>query len=465
MIDRRKAFVLLVVAVLLTNGLTYHTLTQRRTTGMSIHDAQFEKLLSVLKQVQERYVDEVDVQKLIDGATAGLVRATGDAYSAYLEPREWKDLMIRASGNYAGIGIYIGAKDRYITVIAPIRGTPAEKAGLRTGDIITRVNGEDIMDMPTDKVATLIRGPEGTKVRLTIVREGMTAPFEIEVTRANISVPAADWKMAEPGIGYIQIREFNSQATKQTSQAIAELKNQGAKAIILDLRGNPGGLVEESVGVADLFIDKGPVVHVIDKSGKKETLSARSAGLGMPLVVLIDGGSASASEIVAGAIQDTKSGTIVGQKSFGKGSVQLLMTLKDGSGLKLTTQKYYTPSGRSIHGTGIEPDVVVKPETGVARFAPISTAKSLKRGDVSVDVLGLQERLKFLGYSPEMEGAFGPQTEASVKRFQASRSLGQTGIADPKTLEELNMQVSQKQKPADIQLDKAIEIIKQKSGK
>ncbi len=465
MVDRRRVTLALLITVLLTSAVTYELVASRTPVRQTVQDARFEKFMNVLDVVQKQYVDQVDIQTLIDGATAGLVKATGDAYSSYMEPREWKELMIRASGNYAGIGVYIGAKDRYITVIAPIKGTPAEKAGVKSGDMIIRVDGKDIIDMPSDKVADLIRGKEGTKVKITLMRPGTSMPLELEITRATISVPAADWEMLEGNIGYIRVREFNSQATKQCTEAINELKGKGAVAFVLDLRGNPGGLVEEALGVADLLLDKGPVVHIIDRAGKKETLSAQAPGLGLPLVVLIDGGSASASEIVAGAVQDYKAGTIVGQKSFGKGSVQTLMTLKDGSGLKLTTQKYYTPNMRSIHGTGLEPDVKVEPEEPKDKLAPVVLKADIKPGKVSLDILDIQKRLDLAGYRVAADGVFGTVTEAAVKRFQSENKLLVTGTINQKFVETLNTKVDALQQPVDTQLRKAIEILKQKVGR
>jgi carboxyl-terminal processing protease len=463
MISRKRAITITILLLIVSNVATYAFLTKGSpAASVPLSDPKFGNFVTVLNYLQTRYVDKLELDKLIDGATQGLVKATGDPYSSYMSQSEWKELMIRASGNYAGIGVYIGARDRYITVIAPIKGTPAEKAGFKAGDLITKVDGKDIIDMASDKVADMIRGTEGTKVTLTVVREGVPAPFEVEVTRAFINVPAADWKMAAPGIGYIQLREFNNQATKQTQQAITELKAQGAKAFILDLRGNPGGLVDEAVGVSDLFIPAGPVVHVIDRNGKKDTMSAKSGGLKLPLAVLIDGGSASASEIVAGAIQDTKSGTLVGQKSFGKGSVQLLMTLKDGAGLKLTVQKYYTPSMRSIHGIGIQPDVLVEPDKVSLQYQPVVAKRTLKKGDVGLEILAIQERLKFLGYAPDSDGVFGAATEIAVKKYQVAASIAQTGIVDQTSLDSINQQVSAKQKTIDTQLDKAIEVLKDK---
>ncbi len=460
MVTRRKALLLAVVAVLLTNALTYAALTLSSFSRLSIQDVEFSKLLMVLDHIERRFVDEVDRTELIEGAVAGMVRATGDPYSAYYKPREWRDLMIRASGNYFGIGIYIAAKDRYITVIAPIRGTPAEKAGIRAGDLIIRVDDRDIIDMSADQVADLIRGPEGTMVKLTIVREGVSQPIEIQVARAAISVPAAEWSMMDGGIGYIRITEFNNQATPQVKQAIAELKARGAEAFVVDLRQNPGGLIDSAVGVTDLFIDKGPVVHVMDRDGHRETHNSRSPGLGLPFVVLIDGGSASASEIFAGAVQDTASGVIVGQKSFGKGSVQVLITMNDGSGLKITIQKYYTPNGRSIHGTGITPDVVVEPEAPAHTFEPLESRESIRAGDVSITVLGLQHRLQFLGYQVPTGGVFDLSTEQALKHFQKDSGLLASGEADYDTLELINREVEEKQKPHDVQLEKAVEVLK-----
>ena len=418
-----------------------------------------EKLQAIIEIIEKRYVDKVDIDKVIDGAIAGAVRALGDPYSDYMASSEWDEFMIRARGSYSGVGLTIGSKDKYIVVISPIKGSPAARAGIKPGDRILKVDGKELYDVSTDRAAEMIRGPVGTQVILTILPAGGDAPVEYTLTRENITIVTVDSRMLDGRIGYIQITQFGEGTAVATRAALDELKSSGARAIVLDLRGNPGGILDECVEVAELFVPEGPIVSVVDRQGQREVRSSESAGLGMPLVVLVDEGSASASEIVAGAVQDRKAGVIVGKKTFGKGSVQSLINLKDGSGIRLTTAKYYTPSGRSIHGKGIDPDIVV--ERGDRRpYQPLTIKRRLTRMTIGLDVLALQQHLNLLGYSLSEDGIYGDKTAAAVASFQGRNGLAVTGSVDERTVEALNRAVAKAEEHFDPQMDKAIEVLK-----
>jgi carboxyl-terminal processing protease len=317
------------------------------------------KLFRVMQLVKAKYVGDVDTDKLLTGAVKGTVNALGDPYSLYLDPKMYKDMMIMTKGTFGGVGLVLGMKDNVITVVAPIEGTPGEKAGIVSGDQIAKINGQDTKDMALDEAVNQIRGKEGTQVTLTILHPGQEAK-EYVLERATIPIKTIGGKMLENNIGYIRIAMFNLHTGDDFAQKMEELASQGMTAVILDLRSNPGGLLDESVKVAGHFVPQGPVVSVITRDGTKETHYSGLSASKYPLVVLVDGGSASASEIVAGAVQDTGAGTLIGTKTFGKGSVQNIMSLGDASAVKLTIAKYYTPKGRSIHGTGIEPDIKVE---------------------------------------------------------------------------------------------------------
>lgn len=318
----------------------------------------------VYSQIKSNYVDANGVQdpKLVEGAISGMVSALGDPYSMYLNPDNLAALREELDPGYSGIGVYVDDKDvngvSYVTVVAPMKGSPGEKAGLVAGDRLLAVNGTDLAGKPATDAVKLIRGPKGTKVTLTVLR-GDNNRFNVDITRDEIPYPTVDHRMLSDNIGYIHLYQFNQTVGTQIGSALQDLKGQGAKGIILDMRHNPGGLLEEAVSVASDFVPKGRVVSVVYRDGTQKTYDAPGPGLGMPLVVLVDEGSASAAEIVAGAIKDRAAGTLVGTKTFGKGSVQTLTPLANGGGLRLTIAKYLTPSGTSINHIGITPDVVV----------------------------------------------------------------------------------------------------------
>lgn len=331
--------------------------------GLSVDDMyrtmNVMRFFNAFRFVESEYVDNVTQEQLLNGAIEGMLHSLGDPHSDYLEPQTYRDLMNHTEGTFGGIGVVMGMQDKEIVVISPIAGTPGDAAGLKTGDKIVKINDEDTAGMSIEQAATKIRGESGTQVVLTIRRAG-TEDRAYEITRSVIAVQTAAGQMLEDNIGYIRIAAFSENTAQEVRKVYDELVQQGMRAVILDLRNNPGGLLNSSVDIANLFVPKGVVVSTVKRNGEREVFTSNLERVPYPAVALINGGSASASEIVAGALQDTGAATIVGTKSYGKGSVQIVLPLYGGDAMKLTVAKYYTPNDRSIEGTGIEPDVTVE---------------------------------------------------------------------------------------------------------
>jgi carboxyl-terminal processing protease len=323
--------------------------------------ASTTKLFQVMQIIRAHYVEDVSADTLITGAVKGMIGALNDPHSTYMDKKRYSEFMIETEGSFGGVGIVIGVRDKLLTVVAPIEGTPGEEAGIKSGDQIVKIDGQDTKDMAVDQAVSKIRGPIGSKVTLTITRDGQ-AERDYVLTRSNIQIRTVSSRMLEDNIGYIRVSMFNEHTGSDFNKKMKELKDQGMRAVVLDLRDNPGGLLNESVKIASNFVPQGPVVSVISKSGDKMTHTSDLKTPSLPLAVLINGGSASASEIVAGAVQDTGVGTLIGTKTYGKGSVQSVMRLDNETAVKLTVARYYTPKNRSIDGVGIEPDLKVELE-------------------------------------------------------------------------------------------------------
>lgn len=323
---------------------------------------KYELLFQVRDALLTKYDGEIDDNALLEAAIKGMTQSLKDPYTVFMNNDEYKSFTEQSEGHFVGIGAQLGIKDDKVTVVAPIEGSPAEKAGLKAGDIILKVDGEEITEPNLDKTIAAIRGEKGETVTLTVSRED-SQYLDIKIVRDDIKVVSVKGELIDGDVGYIQISSFDEDVAKNFKDKIVELKNQGMKGMILDLRGNPGGFLDEAVEVASQFIPKGKIVtYTIDKyDNKVESKSIGGEAEGMPLVILIDGGSASASEVVTGALRDYEAGTIVGTTSFGKGIVQQLIKFEDGNGgLKVTTSKYYTPNGENIHKVGIKPDIEVE---------------------------------------------------------------------------------------------------------
>lgn len=321
-----------------------------------------KRFSQVLDIVEQYYVREVDRDELIDGAVRGMLEDL-DPHSSYLDREEFEDMHVSTSGEFSGIGIEIGMKDGRLTVVAPIEDTPAYEAGLKSGDIILEIEGNSTQDITLMEAVRQIRGPQGSPVSLTILHEGGQSPVVVTIIRDTIPIISVKSEVLEDGYVYVRLTRFNEHTTDELYEALNELRSRTTfKGLILDLRGNPGGLLDQAVTVTDAFVSDGLIVYIqgrTEASRREYPASAQADDVTCPMVVLIDAGSASASEIVAGALQDHARATLLGEPSFGKGSVQTIIPLDDGSGLRLTTALYYTPNGRSIQAEGIQPDLLV----------------------------------------------------------------------------------------------------------
>lgn len=323
--------------------------------------AGLDTFVEVLENVHGYHLNKPDQGVLLQGAIDGLINSLDDPYSEYLPPRELEEFNRALDGEYTGVGIQLEPGEHYPTVIGTIKGSPAAEAGVRPRDRIIKVDGTDTFDLLLSGIVQKIRGPEGAKVRLTIRREG-TGDFELELVRAGINNPTVSRRVLADGSGYIQIHSFGKNTSNEFNKALAELRQQGALGLILDLRDNPGGLLETAVQIAGAFIEPGQVVvSTLDHSGAREVYRTKGtpAGAGMRVMVLVNQYSASASEILAGALQDHHAATVIGSQTFGKGTVQVVTPLNTGGALKLTVSKYLTPRDREINGAGLSPDCQV----------------------------------------------------------------------------------------------------------
>ena len=322
----------------------------------------FRLFTDVFRTVKENYVGEANTRDLIYGALTGMMKSL-DPFSSFFTPEQYREFRQETEGEFGGVGIEIGMEKGRPIVISPIEGTPAFRAGIRSGDVIIEINGEDTSNMTLHDVVKRIRGKPGTKVTLTIIRKGSDRPIKIELERALIKIESVKWTKLED-VGYIRLSQFTEGAGRDVERALKALASQNVKGIILDLRNDPGGLLTEAINVSELFLREGKlIVYTKTKKGEiNRYFSRRKPAVpeNLPLVVLINRGSASASEIVAGALQDHKRAVVVGERSFGKASVQNIIPLEDGSAIKLTVAHYYTPLGRLIDKKGIQPDVEVK---------------------------------------------------------------------------------------------------------
>jgi carboxyl-terminal processing protease len=429
----RKKFLIAALILLLTGVLIGQGMVQAKPDTYE----ELKSFTQSLELVKRNYVEDPDSKELIEGAIRGMI-SNLDPHSSYMPERAFKEMNMDIKGEFQGVGIQIGVKNQQLTVIAPIEDTPAFRAGLAAGDKILKINDEWTKDMTIEQAVDKMRGPKGTQVRLLIIREGWDKPKEFKITRDVIKVQSVKSKMLDNDIGYLKIIQFQGQTGQEVEKALKGLESKGMKKLILDMRNNPGGILDASVDVSSMFLPKDKLVVYLQGRQAADRRDYLTSGSVMtreyPMVVLVNTGSASASEIVAGALQDSKRAVIMGTQTFGKGSVQTVFPLESGGGIRLTTAKYYTPSGRSIQNVGITPDIEVK----------LPTVKEPKDGE-SVHVV-VREK--------DLERHLKNDTVKEEKKKKGTKE-------EPAVEEEFPMEMVPKDEKEDIQIQKAIEVLKQ----
>lgn len=412
--------------------ITFSFLVENPKEGTNAADVEktFPKIKlfsEALNEIQKKYVEEKDSKELIYGAIRGMMN-TLDPHSTFLSPEEFKELEIETSGIFSGIGIEITSKDGILTVVSPIEGTPADKAGLLPGDKILQIEEKSTKNMTLNEAVRLIRGPKGTKVNLMILHEGSKEPVKYAIIREVIPIKSVKSKMLEDGYGYIRISTFQEKTDDDLQTHLKKLEGSkgGLKGLILDLRNDPGGLLNEAVKVADEFLESGLIVYTqgrLKEQNLKFYAHPNKIKHNYPLVVIVNEGSASASEIVAGALQDQKRAILLGTPTFGKGSVQTIIPLDDNAGIKLTTARYYTPSGRSIQAKGITPDILIKGK-------PLKKGEPLEKEPKILREKDLERHM--------LEEKKGKETAPEPQMLEGKKALGENG-EDPQLSSALHL--------------------------
>jgi carboxyl-terminal processing protease len=394
----------------------------------------YEKLKifsEVLYLIQTNYVEDVDIQEVIYGGINGMLK-TLDPHSSFMPPDMYQEMQVETRGNFGGLGIQIAIKDDQLTVIAPIDDTPAFRAGILAGDQIVKIEELPTKDMTLMEAVKLLRGPKGTQVTISIMRESFDKPKEFTITRDIIELDSSSHRMLVDNIGYIRLRQFQEDSSDEVEESLRELEEQNVEALILDLRSNPGGLLNAAVEVSDKFLEKGKLI--VYTEGRKKNQDMRFVAHqefthpNYPMVILVNHGSASASEIVAGALQDHSRAVIVGTQTYGKGSVQSVIPLSDNSGLRLTTAKYFTPSGRTIHEKGITPDIIIPfdPAT-VAAPKPAEEDEAAAETETETEEMSGEDEERIededLPDKEELDEEFGPETEDAETDKELERIL------------------------------------------
>lgn len=353
------------VGILATTQLAAPLLAQESSRNSSVYE-QLDLFGDIFERIRAQYVEEVDTNDLIEAAINGMLTSL-DPHSSYMSPEDAADMRVQTRGEFGGLGIEVTQEEGFVKVVSPIDGTPADLAGIEAGDFITHVDGKSLLGLNLDEAVDMMRGPVGSEIVITVLREGSAEPFDVSIIRDTIKLTAVRTRTEGQAV-VLRVTTFNDQTFTNLESGLAEAIEEAGGAdnvsgIVLDLRNNPGGLLTQAIRVSDAFLDKGEIVSTRGRNaedGERYNATEGDLANGKPIVVLINGGSASASEIVAGALQDHRRAIVVGTKSFGKGSVQTVMPLRGDGAMRLTTSRYYTPSGRSIQALGVSPDIVVE---------------------------------------------------------------------------------------------------------
>ncbi|ALS26124.1 peptidase S41 [Paenibacillus sp. 32O-W] len=431
---------------------------------------EMNKLNAVVSLIESKFYRDVDRNKLVDGAINGMMGALDDPYSVYMEKDTAKHFSEEVVGSFTGIGAEVTMENGKVVIVSAIKGSPAEKAGLLAKDVIVSVNGEKLAGVQLSDAVAKIRGPKGTKAKLQIMRDGVPQPIELELVRDEIDVETVFAKLRPDGIGVIEIRQFSLHTGERFAEELESLESRGMKGLVIDVRNNPGGVLPVVVSVAQPFVPEGkPIVMVEDRSGKREMTVSKGSGKPYPVAVLVNKGSASASEVLAGALGEAGGAVIVGETTFGKGTVQVSYdkVTGDGSLIKMTVAKWLTPKGNWIHEKGIKPDVEAKPPA-IYTVPRLSRSAVLKKEAIGQNVRSLQVMLDGTGYEPgRKDGYFSDETEEAVIRFQRDSGLPATGQVDDRTATALELKVIERIRDEryDTQLQRAVEVVLERIGR
>lgn len=459
---KRREFLVVVLVLLIFSNTATMLLTRflySPTLKMTRGESEVGLFWEVWELIQTKYFQPLEEEKLVRGSIEGMLRALDDPYTMYLDPDALRELLIYTTGSFSGIGVEITGGEEEVLVLRVIGESPAQRAGLLPGDRIIRVGERDVEGLAVDAVARLLRGPGGTAVDVTIRRVGEAELVTLSIIREEIERETVFPRLLDNSVGYLQITGFDQKTGKNFAAALAGLEREGLSGLILDLRDNPGGIVDEAIEVGKIIIPAGEITRVVDRNGNvRERYISQAPPRDYPIVVLINQYSASAAEIIAGALQDNGNATLVGTPSYGKATVQHLQYLSDGGGLRYTIAKYLTPAGHDLHENGLQPDILVElPPEYYLQYRPIP--RNLTRGDTGEKVLLLQEMLNYLGFSLEKTGVFDSPTAEALFRFQRQEGLSPGASLDMTTRERLRSALSKQAGISDTQLLAAREVI------
>ncbi|GGN93030.1 S41 family peptidase [Saccharibacillus kuerlensis] len=476
MIKRRTAVLLVIVAMIIGGGavlaLTNYPIfaSSGASASQGLSQAEMSKLNAAVKLIEDNYYKDVDHNKLVEGAVNGIVGALDDPYSSYMPAEQASEFNESIEGSFTGIGAEVELKNERVTVISPIKGSPAEKAGIQAKDVLLSVDGESLAGLDLKTAVSKIRGPKGSTVTIMVQRPGTPDPIKFEIKRDSIKLESVNARMEDGSVGVIEVTQFSSNTGDRFKEELKKLEQQGMKGLVIDLRNNPGGLLNVVVDMAEQFVPKGSIIVQEEyRNGAREVIRSEgsAAKKTYPVTVLINGGSASASEIMAGALKESAGARLLGEDSFGKGTVQTSVSdrLGDGTLLKFTIAKWLTPDDEWIHEKGIKPDEKVT-QPDYFTVAPINKEQTLKYNMNNENVKSAQVMLSGLGYDTKRkDGYFDTETKKQVKAFQTSQKLIVSGMIDEKTANALEAAVLEEiTDPAnDTQLNQAIDELKQET--
>ncbi|NGZ76075.1 S41 family peptidase [Saccharibacillus alkalitolerans] len=476
MIKKRTAVLLVIVAMIigggavlaLTNYPIFASSGASASTGLS--QSELNKLNTAVKLIEDNYYKDVDHGKLVEGAINGIVGSLGDPYSAYMPAEQASEFNESIEGSFTGIGAEVELKNDQVTVVSPIKGSPAEKAGIQAKDVLLSVDGKSLAGLDLQTAVSKIRGPKGSKVTIMVRRPGTQDPIKFEITRDDVELETVNAHMENGGVGVIEVTQFSSNTGERFKEELTKLEKQNMKGLVIDLRSNPGGLLNVVVDMAEQFVPKGSIiVQEEQRSGARQAVRSTGAKSkkAYPVTVLINGGSASASEIMAGALKESAGAKLMGENSFGKGTVQTSIPnrLGDGTLLKLTIAKWLTPDAEWIHEKGIKPDEKVS-QPDYFSVVPIDKEQTLKYDMNNESVKSAQIMLSGLGYDAKRkDGYFDAETKKQVQAFQTAQKLTVSGMIDKKTAEALEAAILKQitDKANDKQLNQAIDELKKET--